>query len=130
MRYDPNVPPVPSEWLALDETQRIALAQGFHHNKRFKAPRIGAHALIHSVVETQIALGIQQVVDALGRLQGEGLDRHDAIYAIGGVLLERLSDAQLADPKFDDPNAWYYQALDRLTVREWRSRYGSSPDAG
>jgi hypothetical protein len=130
MRYDPNVQPIPSEWLALEELDRVAAVEKFHRQSRIKLPRLQAHAVIHSVVETQIAEGIEPVIAAVERLQAEGLDRHEVIHAIGTVVIERISEAQLADPKFDDPAAWYYQELEKLTVEGWRNKFESPPGAG
>jgi len=129
MRYDPNIPPVASEWLALRETDRIAVCERYHRRVRPKPPRIKAHAVIHATIETQLAKGIESVVVALNRLQADGLDRHESIHAIGTVLIERLSEVQLADGRYDDPVYWYYQALDRLTVDSWRSKFSPSRDA-
>jgi hypothetical protein len=49
---------------------------------------IRAHAANHVIVENQLAMGDATVVPAtLARLMQEGLDRHDAIHAIGSVLV-------------------------------------------
>jgi hypothetical protein len=49
-----------------------------------------------------------------------GLDRHEAIHAIGWVLIQFMSD-RMETPEFDtDPNAPYFAALERLTVEDWR----------
>jgi len=50
-------------------------------------------------------------------LMEEGLDRHDAIQAIGWVLIEFMSDLMDA-PDYTEPNARYFAALERLTVEE------------
>jgi hypothetical protein len=51
----------------------------------------------------------------------EGLDRHEAIHAIGMALSEHIYDlAHGAEPK-GDPNAPFFEALDRLTAEEWRA---------
>jgi hypothetical protein len=47
--------------------------------------------MTHVIVENQVALGeAYPVQSVLLRLMEEGLDRHDAIHAIGSVLAERL----------------------------------------
>jgi hypothetical protein len=58
----------------------------------------------------------------LQRLMGEGLDRHQAIHAIGLVLLEHIVDLVNAKspPPGGDPNPAYFAALERLTAEDWR----------
>ena len=57
-QYDPEVAPVPSEWLALDESHRIQLAESSHRASREKVPNHTAHAAFHAIVENQIAEGL------------------------------------------------------------------------
>jgi hypothetical protein len=54
------------------------------------------------------------------RLIGEGLDRHDAIHAIGMVLAEHIYDVSKTAKSDKDPNAPYFAALERLTADDWR----------
>ena len=42
-RYDPEVPPVAAEWLALDEQHRIQLAESYHRAAREEVPNHTAH---------------------------------------------------------------------------------------
>jgi hypothetical protein len=55
--YDPLVPPDPAAWLALEEAERLALAEAYHVRKRIKLPSVKAHAVLHVIVENQIAEG-------------------------------------------------------------------------
>jgi hypothetical protein len=55
-----------------------------------------------------------------GRVQVGGLDRHDAIPAIGMVLLQHIFDLAPVPQSGGDPNAAYFAALERLTAEEWR----------
>ena len=55
----------------------------------------------------------------------EGLDRHDAIHAIGSVRIGHINDlvrkAGLGDGKADgDSNDAYFSELERLTAKSWR----------
>jgi hypothetical protein len=52
-----------------------------------RLPNAQLHAVIHVVVENQLALGEEVVVETLARLQREGLGRHDGVHAIGSFLL-------------------------------------------
>ena len=51
----------------------------------------------------------------------EGLDRHEAIHAIGSVLSEQLF-AALREEGGAAPNAQYVEKLNRLTAESWRKR--------
>ena len=119
--YDPLKPPDPEEWQAMDEQERIDLAESFHRHARIRLPNAQLHATIHVMVENQIALGDETPVKrTLERLMSESLDRHDALHAIGLVLAEHLNDV-LAHPEGDigeDRNLAYYEALERLTAQD------------
>ncbi len=122
-RYDPLQAPDPEEWLALDEQERIALARDYHRRARIRLPNAAAHATAHAIVETQIALADETPARRTAqRLMEEGLDRHEAIHAIGMVLFEFIYDLLRAPPSGSDsdPNAPYFAALDRLTAEDWR----------
>ena len=127
-RYDPLKAPVPHEWLALSERERIRLVQDYHLRKRIRLPNERVHAVAHMVVENQIAADQTQVKETAKRLMDEGLDRHQTIHAIGMVLLECIFDLMKAlkskgdaqsEPQ-GDPNPAYFAALERLTAESWR----------
>ena len=120
-RYDPLEAPDPEEWLALDEQKRIDLARDYHRRARIRPPNVKVHASVHAMVETQIALGDETPARRTAqRLMDAGLDRHEAIHAVGWVLIQFISDL-MDTPEFDtDPNAPYFAALERLTVEDWR----------
>ena len=50
----------------------------------------------------------------------EGLDRYEAIHAIGLVLTEFMQDLLQAPQSDTDPNVPYFAALERLTADDWR----------
>ena len=122
MRYDPDIAPVASEWLALHETERIALIEQSHDEAM---PNLPLHVAIHAAVETQLALHLQNVVDAAARLQLQGLDRHDTIHAIGSVLAAHMWSMMRVEAAGGDPNTDYFAALDQLSAESWRSDYDS-----
>jgi hypothetical protein len=67
------------------------LVVDYHRRTRVKLPNQRLHAAIHVAVENQIAMGDELPVHGvLDRLQAEGLDRHDAIHAIGSALAEHM----------------------------------------
>jgi hypothetical protein len=120
-RYDPLEAPDLEEWLALDEQERIDLARDYHRRARIRVPNVKVHATVHAMVETQIALGDETPARRTAqRLLDEGLDRHEAIHAIGWVLTEFMSELMDAPESDADPNAPYFAALERLTVEDWR----------
>ncbi len=118
--YDPEHAPNPEQWLALDEQERIGLAEEHHHIARIKLPNLKAHAAFHAIVENQIAQNLEPVVRAMTRLTAEGLSRHEAIHAIASVLAEHLNE--LFDPAVNENNSAsiYNAAIERLTARSWR----------
>ena len=124
--YDPLTPPEPEEWLSMDEQARLDVVEDFHRRARISLPNARVHAVLHAIVENQIALGDEIPVHrTVQRLMLEGLDRHESIHAVGSVLLNHLSDL-LSSPEVEpdvDSNAPYYAALDQLTAKDWlRSR--------
>jgi hypothetical protein len=125
-RYDPSRPPNPEWWLSLDESEQIHVVEEFHRKARVRLPNAVAHAVLHVVIENQIALGSEIPVEAtLARLMQQGLDRHEAIHAIGSVLVTHMG-ALLQDelPPQEDPNAAYFAALAELTPQSWRKQFG------
>jgi hypothetical protein len=99
-RYDPLKPPNREAWQSLDEQERIGLVEDFHRRARIRVPNAKIHAVIHAIVENQIALGEEIPVGrTVQRLMSEGLNRHQAVHAVGSVLaghiheLFRLSEA-------------------------------------
>jgi hypothetical protein len=120
--YDPLKTPNPKDWAALDEAERIILVEDFHRRARVQLPNRRLHAAFHAVVENQIAEGSSlPVQDTLARLMSEGLDRHDAIHAIGSVLAGSMYDI-IKGTAPEDPNPDYFNELKALTADEWRIR--------
>lgn len=124
--YDPLVEPDPVDWLATGEQQRIDVVERYHRRARSKAERSVAHAVIHALVENQIAEGDELPVRRiLLRLMDEGLDRHEAIHAVGSVLAvhinELMREAHAKERRKSDldVNAIYFAELERLTAEDW-----------
>ena len=119
--YDPLETPGMEEWLELDESERILLVEEYHRRKRIKLPQPHLHAVIHCIVETQLAMADPAVCGALDRLQHEGCDRHDAIHAIGSVLADQMHTLlQPGAPAAAQVNERYCKALEGLTAKKWR----------
>ena len=85
-----------------------------------REPAPSRNELAHVIVENQIALAEDVPVRTLKRLQDEGLDRHEAIHAIGMIVMEHLYDLATADPATRNTNPLIYAALEKLTAESWR----------
>jgi hypothetical protein len=128
-KYDPFRPPVAKEWLELDESEQMALVQEQHEAAGIRLPNPLLHATIHTIAETQIAMGDELPVGrTLQRLMSEGLDRHDALHAVGMVLSEHLWGLVKAESFEGDPNPGYWSALERMTAERWR-KYGEEMES-
>ena len=127
--YDPFTEPDPEQWLALEEEERIDLVVDYHRRARIRFPRAELHAIIHVIVENQIADPELPVRRTAERLMSEGLDRHEAVHAIGSVLAGYVNDLvrdiksggdQVETEPGGDPHAGYFAELEALTAEEWR----------
>ena len=123
--YDALIEPHPDDWLATDEQRRIDVIQHYHRREGIEVERAELHAVMHAIVENQIAEGDRLPVRrVLLRLMSEGLDRHDAIHAIGSVLAIHLNElareSTSRTPASDrDFNAIYFSELEKLTAESW-----------
>ena len=118
--YNPDTPLPARAWLSLDEGERIGLVSAHHQRNDISLPNAELHAVIHVVVENQLAMGESTVVETLERLQKEGLSRHDAVHAIGSVLAEDLYT--LMQEQTGPADATYQKYLNRLqqlTAQSW-----------
>jgi hypothetical protein len=120
--YDPDEPMASSDWLEIDEGERIELVSSYHRRKKIRLPNTQLHSVIHVVVENQLALGEEAVVRTLARLQAEGLGRHDALHAIGSVLAADLYELMReGSGSAGDIYARYLGRLEKLTAKGWRA---------
>ena len=119
--YDPNIKPDPTDWLLLEEQERINQAAKYHKKRRIRLPNANAHAAFHAIIENQIATNDDPVVRAMDRLKAQGLDRHDCIHALAWVLSQHLFEQMKADVQ-DGPevmNSRYYAGVERLNAKDW-----------
>lgn len=118
--YDPMTAPEADDWLSLDEDERIELVVEHHRREQVELPNARVHAVIHVVVENQAAMADDVPTGAaLERLVGEGLDRHEAVHAIGGVVVEFMTDLlqEVGPTEFD--NDRFTDELDKLDAATW-----------
>jgi hypothetical protein len=126
--YDPENAPDPETWLELDDSERIQLVVEQHVEADDECPNLEVHAIIHAIVENQIAMGLESTTETMERLQREGLTRHDALHAVGSVVAEHMFEilrtggkslAGSVQPAID-------AALRRLDAARWRASGESS----
>jgi hypothetical protein len=117
--YDPETAPDTAEWLELEEDERISRVSAYHRHAKIKLPNLKIHAALHSVVENQIAEELQTVRETVARLQAEGLSRHDAIHAVGSVLVIRLQALMREGARAQFEVEAYFQDLRSLSAEGW-----------
>ncbi|MCC7412778.1 MAG: hypothetical protein IT495_14285 [Gammaproteobacteria bacterium] len=118
--YDPLHKPDAAQWQALDESTRVNIVVAWHRRAGEHLANETMHAAVHVMVENQLALAELPVAHTLSRLMHEGLDRHEAIHAVGSVLVAHLHELihhETADPP---ANRAYFERLEKLTARRWR----------
>jgi len=120
VKYDPDTGPEAARWLKADDDERALAIRQYH--KRAKE-QVGQnphlHAAIHAVVENQLAEGHVAATATLSRLISEGLDRHDAIHAIGAIVAAEMFDAIKGQASHDPEQ--YARKLQALTAARWRA---------
>lgn len=126
-RYDPDRAPDPERWRAQDEMELMELVQRHHRREGIRLIDERVHASLHVMVENQVALGPQTpVADAVARLMGEGMSRHDAIHAIGAVLQKHAFRAKSAGVPVS--REAYYADVRAVTKEAWLAEFGPGPD--
>ena len=120
MIYKPDEPLNSSEWLSLDEAERISLVKAHHNRIKTELPNATLHAAIHVTIENQLAEGIPEVQDAMVRLVKDGIDRHEVIHAIGSVLAKHIFNIAKGQTQGIDSNRKYLEDLSTLTVESWK----------
>ncbi len=115
--YDPMTPPDVDAWEALEEGRRIEQVLAWHRKADLESGSEGLHATIHVIVENQILLGEETPVEAaIDRLMGEGLDRHNAIHAVGSVLIGHIHGTMTGDA-----NEKYFREVEEMTAGKWNA---------
>jgi len=120
-RYDPLELPEPNLWRTLDEDDKLTLVLEHHREAGIDLPNETVHASIHVVVENQIAIPEAPVVEALSRLTRQGLDRHEAVHAIGAVLAVHLNELLRSESDTAEDHRRYFRRLGKLTAKRWEA---------
>ncbi len=118
--YDPSKQIDPEAWQELDESLRIDLVNKYHQSENIELQEGSEdmHALVHVVIENQLAMGIPPVVETVAKLTRQGLSRHESIHAVGAVLSEDLFE-MLSNNQHHDMNK-YRRRLEELTAKRWK----------
>ena len=120
MDYDAQESPYPEEWNALEEGERLAAIIEYHEYIGDDLPNVNLHAAFHAIVENQIAMDEDAPTNTLHRLMREGLDRHDAVHAVGSVLSEQIFNMLSEGPPNGYDATRYDRKLAKLTAKKWR----------
>jgi hypothetical protein len=124
MRYNPECDPDPAAWLDTDEVDRLEAIRRFHSNTtdltQGENPRM--HALVHLIIENQLAMtdGTESTKAALARLRREGLDRHEAVHAIGSVVAQGIAEMLTSEKPLS--TVAFTRTLDTLSAATWRAQ--------
>lgn len=121
MEYDPLTPPKPDQWLELQEDTQIRMVREYHKSGAPELLKEELHAAFHVMIENQLASDEVPVRRTLDRLMEEGLDRHEAIHAIGSVLMEHMYDNVHRGSSGDGTKDMYYQDLTHLSADVWKN---------
>jgi HD superfamily phosphodiesterase len=117
--YDPLNAPNPDDWQSMGEDEHLTLVMEYHREAGVELPNEQVHAVVHVVVENQIVLGAEMSAQAtLERLMREGLDRHEAIHAVGSVLVDFVQ-APIYDDAAPEANERYNEEVKKLTAADW-----------
>jgi hypothetical protein len=119
--YDPLQAPDPEAWLALGADARTELVNQYHEQAGVELPGRRVHAMMHVIVENQIAEGNAVLVATrLRQLMAQGLNRHQAIHAIASVVVQHIAAVMRSESPGDDGQRRFHAALKRLDARKWR----------
>jgi hypothetical protein len=120
MKYNPNKAPIASVWLSTDEAERLEMILHYHKRKALDIPNPRLHAAIHVAIENQLAEGMPEAFQTLAKLIKEGLNRHDAVHALGSVLSKQIYQISKVEPELKNPNAEYIKDLKSLSAESWK----------
>ena len=128
MRYDPARPPDPEAWLALHEDTRTELVVEYHRSRAIPLANVGFHAGVHVIAESVVAKDNLGAREKLDELVSAGLDRHEALHALGTIFIEALDACEAIEDEEtteEDVERFYTQRIAALSAEAWRARLES-----
>jgi len=120
--YNPLIEPNKDEWLKSSENDRIDVVREFHENSDDEFEEAGAltiHSTLHVIVENQLAMGVELIPETIAKLTRQGLDRHEAIHAIGAIISEDIFYIIRGEKTEFSPKQ-YRRKLEKITAKRWR----------
>jgi hypothetical protein len=121
--YNPLIEPNKDEWLESSEYDRIDAVREFHENSdddEFEEDNaLSIHSTLHVIVENQLAMGVDLIPETIAKLTRQGLDRHEAIHAIGAIISEDIFHIMSGERTEFSPKR-YRKKLDKITAKRWR----------
>ncbi len=121
--YNPLIEPNKDEWLESSEYDRIDAVREFHENsdddKFEENDALSIHSTLHVIVENQLAMGVELIPETIAKLTRQGLDRHEAIHAIGAIISEDIFYI-VRGVKTDFSPKQYRRKLEKITAKRWR----------
>lgn len=79
---------------------------------------LSAHSSIHVIVENQLAMGVELIPATIAKLTRQGLDRHEAIHAIGAIITVDIFDMLKGNIQEFSPSK-YRRKLEKITAKRW-----------
>jgi hypothetical protein len=119
--YDADVAPDPEAWNRLGEHEQLRAIELHHERSAHKdgTPARG-HAAVHLIVEGRIATNDPPLVaETLTRLVAEGLARHEAVHAVGRVIITLVNEMVRTGGPFQEER--FDRELQALTATTWRA---------
>ena len=119
--YDPSIEPDKAAWLEATESERLSAVLEFHENSNdsLDESALNIHSSIHVIVENQLAMGVELLPETMEKLMRQGLDRHEAIHAIGAIMCEDINEI-LRGEKAEFSPKQYRRKLEKITAKRWR----------
>ena len=120
--YNPLIEPNKDEWLESSENDRIDAVREFHESSDDEFEGDGAltiHSTLHVIVENQLAMGVELIPETIAKLIRQGLDRHEAIHAIGAIISEDIFYIMSGEKTEHSPKK-YRRKLEKITAKRWR----------
>ena len=119
--YDPSIEPDKDAWLEATESERLSAVLEFHENSNdsLDESALNIHSSIHVIVENQLAMGVELLPETMEKLMRQGLDRHEAIHAIGAIMCEDINEI-LRGEKAEFSPKQYRRKLEKITAKRWR----------
>ena len=119
--YNPSLPPNKEEWLEATESERMSIVREYHKkiDDNLDEKALEIHSAIHVIVENQLAMEVELLPETLAKLMRQGLDRHEAIHAIGAIISGDIFAIIRGEITEYSPKK-YRRKLEKITAKRWK----------